>query len=91
MEKSKAADAYVGTEAGGKYELVLYGAEHSAFTDRELPGDSLERNPNHHRVILALSTAFWDAWLRGNNDARAWLDGAGPYSVMEIQDRWQRK
>ena len=82
---------YPALPPGGKYELVLYGAEHSAFTDRELPGDSLERNPNHHRVILALSTAFWDAWLRGNKDARAWLDGAGPYSVMEIQDRWQRK
>ncbi|MBN2108857.1 MAG: dienelactone hydrolase, partial [Deltaproteobacteria bacterium] len=76
---------------GGKYELVLYGAEHSAFTDRELPGDSLERNPNHHRVILALSTAFWDAWLRGDASARAWLDGAGPSTVLEATDRWQRK
>ena len=46
---------------GGKYELVLDGAEHSAFTDRPLPGDRETRNPNHHRVILALNTAFWDA------------------------------
>lgn len=43
---------------GGKYELVLFGAEHSAFTDRALPGDTEPRNPKHHRVILALSTAF---------------------------------
>ena len=55
---------------GGKYELVLDGAEHSAFTDRALPGDSAPRNPNHHRAILALSTAFWDAWLRGDAAAR---------------------
>ena len=47
-----------------KYELVLDGAEHSAFTDRALPGDKATRNPNHHRAILALSTAFWDAYLR---------------------------
>ena len=46
---------------GGKYELVLDRGEHSAFTDRPLPGDTEKRNPNHHRVILALSTAFWDA------------------------------
>ena len=76
---------------GGKYEAVLYGAEHSAFTDRALPGDTERRNPNHHRVILALSTAFWDAQLRGNKAAKAWLDGDGPRSVLERNDQWQRK
>jgi len=72
-----------------KYEVVLNNAEHSVFTDHPLPGDREPRNPNHHRVILALSTAFWDAYLKGNTAARAWLDGAGPRSVMESQDQWQ--
>ena len=76
---------------GGKYELVLDGAEHEAFSDRLLPGFSVNRNPNHHRVILAVSTAFWDAWLREDTEARAWLDGKGAMSVMEGKDRWQRK
>ena len=76
---------------GGKYELVLDGAEHSAFTDRALPGDQAPRNPNHHRAVLALSTAFWDAYLRGDPGARAWLDGSGPASVLQPKDRWQRK
>jgi len=76
---------------GGKYELVLEGAEHSAFGDRPLPGDKEARNPNHHRAILALSTAFWDAYLRGDAAARAWLDGDGPRSVLEPKDRWQKK
>jgi dienelactone hydrolase len=76
---------------GGKYELVLDAAEHSAFTDRSLAGTGSPRNPNHHRAILALSTAFWDAWLRGDAQARQWLDGAGPATVLESGDRWQRK
>lgn len=76
---------------GNKYELVLDGAEHSAFTDRPLPGESGQRNPNHHRVILALSTAFWDAYLRGDADAKAWLDGDGPHSVLEKADKWQKR
>jgi len=76
---------------GGKYELVLDGAEHSAFTDRALPGDTAPRNPNHHRAILALSTAFWDAWLREDAAARAWLDGAGPSTVLDKKDHWQKK
>jgi dienelactone hydrolase len=76
---------------GGKYELVLNGAEHNVFGDRALPGELRPRNPNHHRVVLALSTAFWDAWLRGDHAAQAWLDGKGPASVFEPEDRWQIK
>lgn len=76
---------------GRAYELVLHAAEHSAFTDRALPGDREPRNPNHHRAILALSTAFWDAFLHDDADARAWLHGAGPRTVLEPDDGWQRK
>jgi predicted dienelactone hydrolase len=76
---------------GGKYELVLDGAEHSAFTDRTLPRETGKRSLDYHRVILALSTAFWDAWLRGDMAAKTWLDGDGPTSVLEKTDRWQRK
>jgi predicted dienelactone hydrolase len=82
---------FPGLPPGGKYELVLHGAEHSAFTERALPGDREQRNPNHHRVILALSTAFWDAYLRGDASAKAWLDGSGPASILEVKDRWQKK
>jgi predicted dienelactone hydrolase len=80
---------YPALRGAPKYEVVLHNAEHSAFTDRALPGDRQPRNPNHHRVILALSTAFWDACLRGEADALAWLRGSGPRSVMEASDRWQ--
>ena len=76
---------------GGKYELVLYGAEHSAFTDHALPGDIGARNPNHHRVVLALSTAFWDAYLKNNSNAKEWLEGNGPKSVLEKRDSWKIK
>jgi hypothetical protein len=82
---------YPALPPGGKYELVLHGARHFAFTDRPELGGELGRNPNHHRVILALSTAFWDAHLNQDAAAATWLDGPGPRSVMEPDDRWQRK
>jgi len=44
-----------------------------------------------HRAILAISTAFWEAWLAGNADARTWLNGAAPRTVLEPADEWQRK
>ena len=80
---------YPALHGAPKYELVLHNAEHSVFTDRALPGEREPRNPNHHRVILALSAAFWDAYLRGDAEALAWLNGSGPRSVMEADDRWQ--
>ncbi len=86
--KSRLA-VYPALQGAPKYELVLHNAEHSVFTDRPLPGDREPRNPNHHRVILALSTAFWDAYLRGNAEALTWLNGSGPRSVMAPEDQWQ--
>ena len=76
---------------GRKYELVLDGAEHSAFGDAALPGDRRPRNPAHHRAILALGTAFWDSALRDDAMATAWLDGSEPRTVLVPGDRWQRK
>ena len=75
---------------GEKYQLVLEGAEHSAFTDRALPGESGARNPNHHRLVRALSTAFFDATLKGSADARAWLK-AGVTPLLQPGDRWAEK
>lgn len=76
---------------GHKYELVLFGAQHSAFTEHALPGDQDAPNPNHHRAILALGTAFWDAYLRKDPAAQAWLDGTGPATVLEARDTWKKK
>jgi predicted dienelactone hydrolase len=72
-----------------KYQLVLDRAEHSAFSDRELPTDRHARDPRHHRIILALSTAFWDETLRSDPAAARWLNGSGPRSVLVPADRWE--
>lgn len=76
---------------GDKYQVVLDKGEHSAFTERALPGDKELRNPNHHRIILALSTAFWDAYLRDDAAAKAWLAGDGPRGILQPGDVWEKK
>jgi dienelactone hydrolase len=76
---------------GGKYELVLFQGEHQAFGDRVLPGSKRPRDPNHHRVVLALSTAFFDAFLRGDAVAQGWLESDAPRSVLAEGDLWQWK
>jgi predicted dienelactone hydrolase len=82
---------YPALPAGSKYELVLDKAEHSAFGERALPGEKGKRNPNHHRAILAISTAFWDAYLKEDPAARKWLDNDEVRQVLDPEDRWQRK
>ena len=42
----------------------------SAFTDNNLRRIKKPRNPNHHRAIRALSTAFRDTCLQSNEDAK---------------------
>lgn len=82
---------FEGLPAKDKYQLVLFQAEHSAFSDRALPGERRPRNPNHHRAILALSTAFWDAYLRSDSKAKTWLRSNAARSVLEPRDRWEAK
>lgn len=74
---------------GGKYELVLDGADHMAFSDATTRPAA--RDPRHHRAILAISTAFWDAHLKNDTAARQWLDGDAPKKILHKEDRWQKK
>ena len=84
-------EVFAALPTGGKYELVLFQGEHQAFGDRVLPGSKRPRDPNHHRVVVALSTAFFDAFLRGDTAARAWLESDAPRSVLAAGDLWQWK
>ncbi len=56
----------------GSILVTIQDAEHLAFGDypslRHGP-----RDPRHHGWILQETTAFWDAWLKGDANARAWL------------------
>lgn len=82
-------EVYPALPAGAKYELVLKDAEHMAFSDRTTRGAD-HRNPNHHRVILALSSAFWDAFLNDSAPAREWLDGTAPAKLLGTGDLFTR-
>ncbi len=57
---------------GDKYQLVLDGAYHHAFGDSQRKLKSA-RKPNHHPAILKVSTKFWDAYLKGDTEAKALL------------------
>ncbi|NBB78492.1 MAG: hypothetical protein GVY36_03485 [Verrucomicrobia bacterium] len=69
---------------------MLDGGGHHAFTSHKPRPGQAKRNPNHHPVILATSTAFWDAYLKEDPEAKRWLQTQAR-SVMEPGDRWEMK
>ena len=76
--------------SGNAYELVLHNATHSGFYDRSIRNDP-PPNPKHHWAIEAITTAFWDAYLQGNEEAANWLRNGGAKAILDTQDSWQSK
>ncbi len=69
------------------WQVVFDKANHGAFGQREVRGRET-REPRYHRAILALTTAFWDAELRGQPEALKWLK-EGARKVLLPEDRWE--
>lgn len=73
---------YAGT--GGQYLAVLEGGDHMVFAgSRGKLGEHPLRG-RHEEIIKILSLAFWDAHLRNNEAAKAWLSGIGVRDFLGI-------
>jgi predicted dienelactone hydrolase len=72
--------------AAPAWQVVFDGALHSDFGQRSTARSGLTR---YHQAILALSTAFWDATLRDDAAAAAWLTGPAARRALATEDVWQ--
>lgn len=66
---------------GNKFLVWIEGAAHTTFADgaaARMLGEDPRIDPRHRQAILDSTLAFWDAQLRGDPRARAWLDAEGP-------------
>lgn len=70
------------------WQIVFDKANHMSFGERARLGAQRTEN-RYHSPILALSTAFWDATLRGDKAAKEWLNGEGARKVLAQEDQWQ--
>ena len=60
-----------------QYLLILAGGDHMVFSGRGRLGGSGEKDALFRGIIEQASTAFWDAYLKGNSQAKAWLAEGG--------------
>ncbi|GAA5127509.1 acetylhydrolase [Luteolibacter yonseiensis] len=70
------------------WQVVFDKATHMSFGERDLRGNS-ESGNRYHTPILALTTAFWDAGLKGDAGAKDWLSGDGAKAALAAGDRWE--
>ncbi len=52
--------------------LTFNGGDHMVCSGRRIAGDR-PRDDHFHELILQGSTAYWDAYLRGDESAKKWL------------------
>lgn len=60
-----------------QYLLVKNQGDHMVYNGTRGKLDSNPLRPRHEEIVNAASLAFWDAFLKGNYDAEAWLNGEG--------------
>jgi len=60
------------------YLIVFNGADHMTFSGRLMNTKKTERNDKEFQKYITMSsTAFWDAYLKGDVKAKQWLAGGG--------------
>lgn len=83
---------YRAMPAGGKYLLVLDGANHMEFNGQDTLRNGMRPDPHVRAVTIAATTAFWRATLLGDRAAAAWLaDGKGLKAMLQGADRLEAK
>lgn len=91
MTAASRREVYAALPAGDKYQLVFEGGTHSAFSDGALFNE--KQLDHHHGAIQVISTRFWDAYLKGDAAAKAWLQSEKPRTDAKLieKDVWEWK
>jgi dienelactone hydrolase len=91
---STPADKRVGfdhTHGADAFLVTFNGGDHMVFSGRgvNIPGRTLDAE--FQPYILMCTTAFWDAYLKDDAAARAWLTQGGWAGVLDGEGIWEQK
>ena len=81
---------YDQSTAPGTCLLILEGADHMTFSGHVFGAFGRE-DARYQALILAGSIAFWDATLRGDQAARAWLYNGGVIALLGNQGTFEKR
>jgi predicted dienelactone hydrolase len=75
MSPEERLQPYQAIHTADKYLLVLTGGDHMVFSGRDPRSGPNPKYPRFHELVQRASLAFWDAYLLGKPDAKAYLTG----------------
>jgi len=75
----------------GKYLAVFEGGDHGVFGGHVLRRPATARDGEIQGAVRAITLAFWDAWLKNDGAARAWLADGGARASLHAGDRLEAK
>jgi predicted dienelactone hydrolase len=64
-------------QAPGQYLVIFQGGDHMIFAGQRRQASKGEKDPRFRDLILQGTTAFWDAYLKGDAAAKSWLSRGG--------------
>ena len=77
------------TQHATAYLLTFDGGDHMVFSGRFATPRPLD--PEFQALVCAGSVAFWNAYLRGDGEARKWLDDGGFATALGPLGRFEQK
>jgi len=80
-----------GIDGAEQYLLTFTGGDHMVFSGRPRTMGGGENDKRFQNLILQSTTAFWDAYLRGDAAAKAWLADGGFKAVLGAAGTFETK
>jgi predicted dienelactone hydrolase len=77
--------------APGQYLVIFQGGDHMIFAGQRRQAGKGEKDPRFHDLILQGTTAFWDAYLKGDAAAKAWLAQGGYAAALGADGKLEVK
>jgi len=74
--------AFDHTDGADQYLVTFEGGDHMVFSGRRWRPAPNEKDARFHDLIRQATTAFWDAYLKGDASARRWLAEGGFKAVL---------
>jgi predicted dienelactone hydrolase len=74
-----------------QYLVTFEGGDHMVFSGRRWQAAPNDKDPRFHDLIRQATTAFWDAWLKGDASARRWLADGGFAAVLGRDGTFEQK
>jgi predicted dienelactone hydrolase len=77
--------------APGQYLVIFQGGDHMIFAGQRRNASKGEKDPRFRDLILQGTTAFWDAYLKGDAAAKSWLSRGGYAGVLGADGKLEVK